>query len=108
MTTKPITPDEAGGHKAVVYPKEVIEAFNTLIASAFDGTSATIKQQTVVDLIMMNLDIPRDELFSKGYLNVEPLYESVGWAVTYDKPGYNESYPATFTFKRAHKRRQSD
>ncbi len=32
------------------------------------------------------------------WLNVEELYRAQGWTVTYDKPGYNESYPATFTF----------
>jgi len=40
----------------------------------------------------------RDEVFDKGWLNIEPMYRAAGWKVVYDKPAYNESYEPTFTF----------
>jgi hypothetical protein len=43
-------------------------------------------------------DLTRAFIFSKGYLNFEELYEAQGWKVVYDKPAYNESYKANFTF----------
>lgn len=32
------------------------------------------------------------------WLNFEGAYRRAGWKVEFDKPGYNESYPATFKF----------
>jgi hypothetical protein len=40
----------------------------------------------------------REDVFKNGWLNVEHLYETHGWKVEYDKPAYNEDYPATFKF----------
>ena len=40
-------------------------------------------------------------LFENHYLDVEELYRQEGWLVTHDKPGYDETYPATFTFERS-------
>ncbi len=34
------------------------------------------------------------------WLDVEDVYREAGWVVEYDKPGYCESYEATFTFKK--------
>lgn len=41
----------------------------------------------------------RSMLFKNNWLDIEPTYRRVGWIVIYDKPAYNESYPANFTFK---------
>jgi hypothetical protein len=41
---------------------------------------------------------PSHLIFEKGLLDVETVYERAGWKVTYDKPAYNETYPATFRF----------
>lgn len=92
-------------------PKEVTDAFNTLIEEAFDGQEAVIYQGEAVDLILKNfaasdakkygegcLPRVRQWIFDKGYLNVESHYEAVGWVVDYDKPGYNEDYEAKFIF----------
>lgn len=42
--------------------------------------------------------IDRQEIFDNCWLDVEDIFEEVGWKVVYDKPGYNESYPANFEF----------
>lgn len=49
--------------------------------------------------------MPADEVFKKGWLNVEYLFRAAGWEVQYDKPGYNETYEAYFTFSKKVKRR---
>jgi hypothetical protein len=40
----------------------------------------------------------QSEVYAKGWLNFEAIYEEAGWKVVYDKPGYNETYDANFTF----------
>lgn len=98
--TEPIRPDQAAARKAAKLPEGVIEAFNDLIALHYDGTSATFNQDDVVEEIMDSLGMTREGVFQAHLLDVEPVYRAAGWGVTYDKPGYNESYTATFTFTR--------
>ncbi len=40
------------------------------------------------------------EIYERHLLDVEPSYRAEGWEVEYDKPGYNETYEATFTFRK--------
>lgn len=110
--SQPIRPDQVGALKAQLFPAYVFDGFNELIAQNFVGKSATIKQQDVIENILAkaNAGLSSDEidggagltlaeLYKRGYLNVEEAYRAQGWKVEYDKPAYNESYPATFTFK---------
>lgn len=97
---RPIRPGEVALLSQQVIPPEVFDAFNELIAKGWDGVSATVVQGDAVVLACKNLGIVR-EAFDSKWLNVESAYARHGWKVVYDKPGYNESYPATFTFKRA-------
>ena len=106
MAAKPITPGEVCKAKKDSLPDEVLEAFNELIAKHWDGSSATIRQKEVVALIKSKLDLKRhDQIYARGWLDVEDVYRKAGWTVTYDKPGYCESYEATFRFSRKRKER---
>lgn len=98
----PIKPEDVAVEKQRTIPDEVFSSFNELIAQKWDGHSATIKQDDVVALIVKK-GLSKKEISDKGWLDVEDAYRSFGWYVEYDKPGYNESYPATFTFKRKSK-----
>lgn len=95
--TKPITPSEARYPDRI--PSKVFEAFNNQINKNFRGCSAAFKQSDVVDDICALMNVTREEVFSKGWLDIEPYYQNMGWIVIYDKPGYNESYEATFEFR---------
>jgi hypothetical protein len=103
MPSKPITPAEVTAKKQELLPDEVIDSFNELIAKNWDGHSATIKQDKVADLIATKLNMPKDKVFANHWLDVEDIYRKAGWKVYYDKPGYNESYEATFKFSRKEK-----
>lgn len=50
--------------------------------------------------MLVRRGMKRDELFDKGWMDIEPIYRKSGWRVEYDKPAYNETYPATFTFSK--------
>lgn len=111
--SKPISPSDIPSYKAVSFPNYVFDAFNELIAINFSDGTADILQKDVVALMLQkaNVGIDPDESFggynagltkgqilSLGYLNVEEVYRAQGWKVSYDKPGYNESYDALFRF----------
>lgn len=98
--TKVFTPKEVMQNKQESIPDFVIDAFNTLLSEKFNGISASFTQNSVVLRIMSlaPLDIEKETIFSKGWLDIEELYEKGGWNVTYDKPGYNETGDATFYF----------
>lgn len=101
---EPITPDEIT--KKV--PDAVIEVFNELIAERWTGSEARLLQDEIVTRLMARMDVERGVVFAKGWLDIEPIFERVGWSVEYDKPGYNESYAASFKFSKKRKRRHGD
>jgi hypothetical protein len=57
-----------------------------------------VGQGHAVRVLTDRLEVTRDDVYDKGWLNIEPVYAEFGWVVEYDKPGYNESYDATFEF----------
>lgn len=103
----PIRPDDVVACRQATIPDFVIEAFNTCIAAAYANGAAVVRLGDVVAAILRSMpsdDSPvmdRARIFRERWLDVEDLYRAQGWVVTFDKPGYNESYPASFTFKRA-------
>ncbi len=94
---KPMTPEEVTSAKREQMPDDVLLS---VIAAAWNGHSAVIRQADITRLIQERLDVDSEEVYSRGYLDVEDVYREAGWKVKYDKPGYNESYPATFEFRR--------
>lgn len=82
------------------FPDFVIQAFNECILEAKVAGKQTVLQDAVMDRIMaLNTMVSRNQIFSQHWLDVEDYYRNAGWTVTYDKPAYNESYKAYFTFR---------
>lgn len=99
---KPISPDDIVDNLENIIPSVVIQAVNNLLKDKYRGTGpVTIKQDDIADEILrLDSSLTRDFIFKKKYLDFETLYNKNGWIVTYDKPGFNESYAATFEFKK--------
>lgn len=94
---EPITPKAV--KENATKPDEVIEAFNELIQRYWDGKQATFSQMEVARLIDKKLgNVGTKLVYENKYLDIEHIYEKAGWKVVYDKPGFNESYPSTYTF----------
>jgi hypothetical protein len=87
--------------------EQTIEAFNELIREKWQGKEARIYQKDVVDRILSKLPVLEDEkssgrrdlIFETHQLDVEDLYRKQGFKVSYDKPGYNETYEPYWIFK---------
>lgn len=100
IKNRPITPEEVRERRIDFIPSIIFETINTMICEKFDGRSATLKQDDILDRVCNDCSsLGRQEILNKHYLDIEPFYREKGWKVEYDKPGYNENYPATFTFK---------
>lgn len=99
---KPITPQEALDNVEKAFPEFVFEAVNNCINQNYFGKSSfTIKQDEIMKEILKLAPegTTRQEVFDKHWMDFENAYRKVGWVVEYDKPGYNETYDAFFTFK---------
>jgi hypothetical protein len=109
---KPIRPEEVIDKKRESLPHQVIEVFNEFIAERWNGYCSSFKQKDIEKVIVKRLNIGRvtqkqytaEDLYKKNWMDVEDIYRKAGWIVRYDKPGYNESYDATFEFRRPSKR----
>lgn len=107
---RPIRPSEVGEQQKASIPAAVLEAFNELIAANYVNGSATVRQGDVVRLALRKMDgdgpfDPGEETrFNSKWLNVEEVFRDAGWTVTYDKPGFNESYEPTFRFTKGRAR----
>lgn len=96
---RPIKPEEVPKLLCNTIPPEVFDVFNKYIALNYsNGGPVIVYQSDVVNDLVATGKFSRDEIFDKGYLNVEPAYRDNGWKVRYDKPAYNESYAAYFEF----------
>lgn len=97
--TDPIRPEDVAREKNAQLPDGVIDAFNELIARHYVNGRSSFRQRDVTDLLEeRGVVSSREEIFERGLLHVEAVYQGAGWNVEYDKPGWNESYPAVFTF----------
>lgn len=103
---KPVSPDEVSKKKRERtinnIPNFVIEVVNELIIKNYceSTKSSLVKQDDILNVIVTRSLATRMEMFENNYLDIEPLFESFGWNVTYDKPPYYETYSATFEFKK--------
>ena len=104
MAVKPISPTEVTAQKRTSIPDFVIECWNNAIAKKWTGNGCvvTIKQDDIENEIAAKLPpgVKRSDIYSNGWLDIEPIYRARGWKVIFDKPGYCESYDAYFQFSK--------
>ena len=85
---KPITPAQIEKYKRRAVPRQVIQAFNQLIAERWDGSRSHVLQEDAVDRIIALMKPLDDDAFTKRlydrhWLDIERLYRKVGWSVLY-------------------------
>lgn len=96
---EPIRPDEIVQLKRNLIPDFVYIAFNRMIAKKFNGSYASFTQEEIIkEILSLNTEYDRTHIFEEKWLDVENIYREYGWWVEYDKPAFNETYDATFTF----------
>lgn len=100
---QPIKPTDIVAAKKATIPDIVLESVNELIAVKWDGHQARVKQDELVALILGKTSddtLTSDKLYKDHMLDFEDIYREAGWIVEYDRPAYNETYPAAFTFSK--------
>lgn len=106
---KPLSPTDIVAHKEKVFPYQVIDAVNNLLAAKFVDKYSVVhlNQDDVITEILRlfgedtynGLTVERSTIFANGWLNFEEIFRKAGWEVKYDKPAYNEFYSPFFTFE---------
>ncbi len=103
----PVTPREARNRMISSIPGWVIKVFNDMLSEKASGRGPVrirLIQKDVMERLLAAAPpgTVRQNIFDRGWLDIEPLFEKVGWKVKYDKPGYNsrfnENYDASWTF----------
>lgn len=86
---RPIRPDEV----TTTYgrPEFVYNIVNDLLHAG----QREIFQRVIVEKIN---EMRGDREFQWSWLDFEDDYRADGWIVTYNRPGYDDDFPATFTF----------
>ncbi len=107
----PIKPSEVVKKKTAQIPEIVFEVANELIAENWTGSSATFTVDELAERVVARGTPPADTpvnyraaLFAKRAFDIEDSYREAGWTVKFDRPGYNESYSANWTFTKGRTR----
>lgn len=109
MTQKstPITPEDAAASFASNIPNFVIDSVNQMISKKFSGVeSFSINQRELMDLVEKNWnfeeaggrEFSRQIVYNNKWFDFEPLFRKFDWKVGYDRPAYNETGEAYWTF----------
>jgi hypothetical protein len=106
MHTGPISPDEAAKRQPSLIPPEVYMVVNRFLSERFSASRLIIYQDDVLEAVIIlmhqrGMDCDSTKIFANHWLDFEEAYRGQGWKVTYDKPGYCESYRAHWYFERA-------
>lgn len=98
MEIKPLSKEEV--KKAKKIPDIIIKTVNELLIKNYSNGKAIIMQSEIVNIVSGDPDgISRTDIYDNNYLDFEDVYREIGWKVTYDKPGYSESYDPRFIFE---------
>ena len=95
-----IKPDEIRQAAWKDLDKDVETAVDKLLVKHWDGYEAKFTQEEVLQAVCLAKNFSRERVYREKLLDFEEAYRAAGWSVFYDKPGYNESYEATFQFKK--------
>lgn len=97
-----IKPEEIREACAKALDSRVEQVVDELLVKHWNGREATFKQDDVIKELVLrhHPTLTRGIIFAEKLLDFEEAYRAAGWSVEYDKPAYNETYPATFTFKK--------
>lgn len=96
-----ITPDEVRKSRKDYIPEVIFKEINKLlIVENFDGVESKVYQEDIINRVCTGeTGLTSSKIFEKHYLDIEDIYKDAGWKVTYDKPGYCETYKAYFIFR---------
>lgn len=101
MPVKPLSPKQVQEAQQAIIPDAVITAVNEILTREGASERITFTQDTLIARVLeLDPSLTRQQLFAGHMLDFEPLFRKAGWKVTYDKPGYCESYDAYFEFSR--------
>lgn len=100
IMSKAISPHELNNAvvDTVQIPDGVIEAINGLLIKSGSRNVITLMQSDVLAAITKKMSVTKKTVFDNNLLDFEQLYRKAGWGVSYDAPGYCETYEESWKF----------
>lgn len=96
---EPIKPKDIIDNLDDIIHPAVIKAVNALLKEQYRGGTVTIKLKEVISRAKQICpDLSPQEMEDKKHLDFEPVFRKAGWKVTYDQPGWDETYDSYFEF----------
>lgn len=104
---EPISPQDLKNAPADRIESEMRQAVNELLTAKYKDGRATIKKNELIDRYMSikgitdakDIKNERNRIFDNLLLDIEPLYRSVGWNVTWESPDRGENFDEYFKFE---------
>lgn len=96
---KPLSPEEAKAAQEESLPDEVIETVNYFLTKRASNLVIRITVAEVREMLNRK-GFTTEQIYGDNLLDIENVYRKAGWKVTYDKPGYNESYEPYWDFSK--------
>lgn len=105
--TNPISPkdidDFSYQHRLQIakeIPAKVIQCFNDLIVKNYENGYSRVQQKDVVENICKVMNTDKNKIFDNKWLDIEILFENVGWKCVYEKGAYYDESDPFWTFKK--------
>lgn len=92
------SPKDALVRHGETIPEELLAVVNKFLAERIHKGQITITRKELADALQFT-QINESEALERGWLDFEELYRAQGWKVTYDKPGFNETYVGFWLFE---------
>jgi hypothetical protein len=96
---EPIKPKDIIDNLDDIIHPAVIKAVNTLLKEQYRGGTTRITLKEISKKAKeICPELTTKEMEDKKHLDFEPVFRKAGWKVTYDQPGWDESYDSFFEF----------
>ena len=95
-----ISPAEARARTGELIPEEVLEIINGFLIG-YSRSPITIHREELVGKISTALDIDRNEISKRRYLEFAEVYRAQGWSVVFEAPDRGESGYSYWRFSAA-------
>ncbi len=96
---KPLSPSDLKDNLEKNLPKEVIDSVNEILSEKYRGSgSVTFKSKEVIAKISAKMELTKETIYEKKYLDFEPLFRKYGWIVRYEQPCRDENFDAYYEF----------
>ena len=102
----PISPDDISDNKEKYIHQTIIKTVNKILKERYNlGSTVDIKISEISKpFFEAHPEIDEDKAWKAKMFDIEDAYRKFGWKVSYDRPGWDESYEGFYKFSKGAKK----